>query len=37
MSAARHNDQFNIGYFDGHAKSLSATNWQVNLDNDPSD
>lgn len=37
MGAARHNEQFNVGYFDGHAKSLAASNWQVNLDNDPGD
>ena len=33
--AARHNDQFNVAYFDGHAKSQSASNFQINLNNDP--
>ncbi len=35
-SAARHNDQFNVGFFDGHAKSQPVQNYQINLDNDPS-
>ena len=35
-NAARHNDQFNVAYFDGHAKSEAMSNYQINLDNDPS-
>jgi prepilin-type N-terminal cleavage/methylation domain-containing protein/prepilin-type processing-associated H-X9-DG protein len=35
-NAARHNGQFNIAYFDGHAKSEAESNYQINLDNDPS-
>jgi prepilin-type N-terminal cleavage/methylation domain-containing protein/prepilin-type processing-associated H-X9-DG protein len=31
--AVRHNDQFNVAYFDGHAKSQSGSNWKVNLNN----
>ena len=31
--AARHNDQLNVAYFDGHAKSASIMNYKVNLDN----
>ena len=34
--AATHNDQFNVAYMDGHAKSQSSSNYQINLDNDPS-
>lgn len=33
-SAARHNEMFNCGFFDGHVKSLSRSQYQVNLNND---
>ncbi|MGC9318959.1 MAG: DUF1559 domain-containing protein [Armatimonadota bacterium] len=35
-SAARHNEMFNCGFFDGHVKSLPESQYQVNLNNDPS-
>ena len=36
--AARHNDQFNFGFFDGHVKSLQKSNYiTVDLNGNPDD
>ncbi len=35
--AVRHNDQYNVAFFDGHAKSQPGSRWQLNLDDDRND